>query len=122
MYTDELATAARNGFDTLWNDMVRSDRKSQEFIHGIQKSLQCCGRERPHDWLDLTAPLNQIPPSCCADGVTTCNEASAFPKGCGNLLFEAVNTSGMLIAWIAIVFGAFEVRFDLPSTSIRKIN
>lgn len=112
MYTEELATAARNGFDTLWTDMVGSNRESAEAIHGIQRGLQCCGRNSPQDWLGGNAPLNQIPPSCCADGTATCSASNAFPKGCGNLLFEVVTASGNLIAWIAVVFGAFEVRRD----------
>lgn len=115
MYTEELASAASKGFDTLWNNMSGSDQKSLEAVHGIQRGLQCCGRNSPADWLALPPPQNVIPASCCADGATICTQPNAFTKGCGQLLFDTVNSSGMLIAWIAIVFGAFEVRLDLLS-------
>jgi hypothetical protein len=103
IYTEELATAARSGFRTLWDDQ---DRKALEAVNGIQRSLQCCGYEGPADW----ALRGGVPASCCADGTASCNVGNAFPKGCGSLLFDLVSGSGMLIAWIAIVFAAFEVR------------
>lgn len=106
IYTEELARAASKGFDTLWNDMVqRQDQKSIEAIHGIQRGLQCCGRSGAADWTTLPGG---VPSSCCADG-TTCSASTAFDRGCGNLLFDVVNGSGMLIAWIAVSFAAFEV-------------
>lgn len=106
MYTDELANASRKGFETLWDQMVRGDVPAREAINGIQRGLQCCGRAGPSDW---TSALGNIPSSCCADGSATCNAANAFPKGCADLLTSGVQASGMLIAWIAIVFAAFEV-------------
>lgn len=110
MYTDELAAAARKGFDTLWADMAMNNVKSIEAIHGIQQGLSCCGRDSPQDWLGGLPPLNAIPSSCCEGRTTPCSITNAFPTGCSTKLFDVVNSSGMLIAWIAVVFGAFEVR------------
>lgn len=82
------------------------DVKFTEAINGIQRALVCCGRTGPADWSPRA-----IPSSCCADGTTgTCTIANAFPTGCSQVLFDGVNSSGMLIAWIAAVFAAFEVR------------
>lgn len=44
MYTEDLADAARKGFDTLWNGKERNDESSIQAINGIQKGLQCCGK------------------------------------------------------------------------------
>lgn len=105
MYTEDLAVALRKGFWTVWEDT--SNPGSVEAVHGLQRNLNCCGNEGPNDW--LTRP-GGIPQSCCAGDSGTCNINNAFPKGCGPLLHDLVNGSGMLIAWIAIVFAAFEVR------------
>jgi len=100
MYTEELATAARNGFGTLWTE--RNDMRSAKAIDGIQQALQCCGSSGPADW------GSNVPDSCCASNAS-CSVNTAFSGGCGDTLFDLVNSSGKLIAWIAIVFGAFEL-------------
>lgn len=109
MYTDELASAAKKGFKGLWDNSVANpeDRKVLEAIHGIQRGLQCCGRAGPTDW--ILRP-GGVPSSCCEDGVNSCNVLNAFKSGCESLLGDVVSSSGMLIAWIAVVFAAFEVR------------
>lgn len=105
MYTEQLATAAQEGFDKLWRAMVANDAGAREAINGVQRGLQCCGNNNgPIDWASLI-----MPPSCCAEDVGTCTIIQAHKTGCGSRLFDTVNTSGMLIAWFAVVFGAFEV-------------
>lgn len=109
MYTGELATAAQNGFTTLWNDMgSRNDLNGTEAVNKIQSGLHCCGNESPGDWAAAGRP---IPPSCCLEASSSCNASSnnLFSDGCGAVLYELVSASGLLIAWIAIIFGAFEV-------------
>lgn len=108
IYTDELANAAQNGFQKLWDDMLNGDQKSTEAIHGIQRGLQCCGVNSAVDW---TTNGRDVPTSCCVEGVNSCNPVTSFSSGCGKLLHGAVSGSGMLIAWIAIVFAAFEVKY-----------
>lgn len=83
-----------------------NDPASTEAINGIQRGLQCCGNNGPTDW---TLAVRAVPDSCCAPG-SVCTVVTAFPNGCGTMLSEIVRTSGMLIAWIAVVFGAFEVK------------
>lgn len=102
LYTKELAQVAEDGFGTLWNNSigVNADTKYTAAIDGIQRALQCCGRQGPGDW------GARIPPSCCADE-SSCNLASAFPKGCGQLLNDFVSMSGVLIAWVAVSAAAF---------------
>lgn len=90
MYTEELATAARNGFNQMWNQ--RNDMKMSQAIDGIQQGLQCCGRNGPGDW------SGAIPNSCCAGNVS-CSQNTAFKSGCSDVLFDLVNASGLLIAW-----------------------
>lgn len=90
MYAEELATAARNGFETLWND--RTALKSATAIDGIQQALQCCGNRGPADW------SNSVPNSCCA-GNAACTSTTAFSGGCGQVLFDWVRESGLIIAW-----------------------
>lgn len=90
MYTEELASAARNGFTQLWN--TKTDMKNAQAIDGIQQGLQCCGNSGPADW------GVSVPNSCCAGNVS-CNQSTAFNKGCGTVLFDLVNSSGILIAW-----------------------
>lgn len=109
MYTSELVETAKNGFKTLWNDSVArpTDVELQKTIHGIQHVLKCCGRSSADDW---TGRPGGVPVSCCDDGVTTCTVVNAFQTGCETLIGDIVKGSGMLIAWIAIVFGLFEVR------------
>lgn len=106
MYSEELASAAQNGFDKLWRSMSNGDGGATEAIYGVQRGLQCCGNSGPLDW---TLLLRTIPPSCCDESAATCSILNAFKTGCGQVLFDTVNSSGMLIAWIAVVFGAFEV-------------
>jgi len=107
MYTTELGTAAQNGFQTLWNDMLTNNsRKSTEAIYGIQRALQCCGNQGHADW---SANGLQIPLSCCAEGSTSCGAPTAFTSGCGPVLYDLVSSSGLLIAWIAVSFAAFEL-------------
>lgn len=105
MYTSELGKAAQDGFTALWNQMRQDNNmKSAEAINGIQRALQCCGNTGPLDW-GLS-----VPSSCCDEGANVCTIVNAFPKGCSTQLYDLVSTSGMLIAWISIVFAAFEVR------------
>lgn len=105
MYTSELATAAQDGFVKLWDN--RADPGTRQAIDGIQKALQCCGSNNPSDW------GQSIPLSCCAEGTTQCLLGGAHPTGCRDKLYSLVRDSGMLIAWVAVVFGAFEVRTKL---------
>lgn len=109
IYTDELARAAQKGFQSLWEDSQNrpDDLKVLEAIHGIQRGLHCCGRVGPIDW--VTRP-GGVPSSCCADDANSCNVLTAFQSGCESLLGDVVSGSGMLIAWIAVVFAAFEVK------------
>jgi len=105
MYTGDLADAARKGYTTLWNDMGQPNGLNvTEPVNRIQSALHCCGNNGPSDWTN-------IPPSCCKEGTTSCNVNSPdlFPDGCGVVLHDLVSASGMLIAWIALVFGAFEL-------------
>lgn len=90
MYTEELASAARSGFEKLWN--TRTDMKNSQAIDGIQQGLHCCGNRGPSDW------GVSVPPSCCANNVS-CSQSDAFQSGCGSVLFDLVNSSGLLIAW-----------------------
>lgn len=118
MYTEELANASRNGFNKLWADMATNNNAgSREAIYGIQRGLQCCGQAGPADW---TSALGGVPNSCCASDQATCNASNAFQKGCGNLLFDAVNGSGMLIAWVAVVFAGFEVKTFFYSLTTKR--
>lgn len=107
MYTEDLATAAKKGFASIWNQLS-NDPKGQDGVNRIQSALHCCGNVGPADY---TAALRPIPPSCCPGNSNSCSVISTdlFRQGCGEALFELVNSSGMLIAYIAIVFGAFEV-------------
>lgn len=104
MYTEELATAAQNGFAKLWRAMESNDAGAREAINGVQRGLKCCGNNGPLDWAALI-----MPPSCCEENAAVCTIANSRTDGCGKILFNTVNTSGMLIAWFAVVFGAFEV-------------
>jgi len=107
LYTEEFGNLAQTGFAKLWDDMItRNDPASTEAINGIQRGLQCCGNTGPGNWVQAQRP---VPPSCCADGVTNCDANTAFQIGCGQHLNDLVNGSGMLIAWIAVVFAAFEL-------------
>jgi len=109
MYTEDLANAAEKGFTNLWNEMDSgTERNSSERINSIQSHMHCCGKQGPNDWLNDGRPIR---PSCCSSGLDTCNINSTdlFHEGCGPVLFDLVNASGLLIAWIAIVFGAFEL-------------
>lgn len=107
LYTEDVANSMSRAFDDLWNSMNNNDAAAREAVNGIQRALQCCGRTGPSDWTNSSA--GQIPTSCCNDGLTTCTAATAFPNGCGTVLHDAVYGSGMLIAWIAVVFGALEL-------------
>lgn len=51
-----------------------------------------------------------LPQSCCAEGIETCSGGNAFAKGCSVVLKDLVSSSGMLIAWVSISFGAVLVK------------
>lgn len=109
IYTGELASAAQKGFKTLWDDSVArpDDLKVLEAIHGIQRGLQCCGRTGSADWIERPGG---VPSSCCADDENSCRAQNAFETGCESVLGELVSVSGKLIAWVAVVFAAFQVK------------
>jgi hypothetical protein len=100
MYTGELANAARNGFDKLWQNKDRDDQ-TKIAIEGIQRGLRCCGSTGPSNW-GLS-----IPSSCCDESV--CTLLNSHQSGCGDLLYDFVSGSGLLIAWFAIVFAGIEL-------------
>ena len=112
MYTEDLARAAEKGFTTLWRDSVErpNDQAVLQAIFGIQRGIHCCGQNGPNDW--TARPGFSVPDSCCEEGTATgtCNASNSFQSGCSQVLFELVKDSGLLIAWIAVSFAAFEVR------------
>ncbi|KAG5678520.1 hypothetical protein PVAND_008187 [Polypedilum vanderplanki] len=103
MYTGELAKAAENGFNKLWENRD-TNNETRIAIEGIQRGLRCCGSAGPADW-----GLLNIPSSCCDDGVIACTVSNAHSDGCATLLSNFVNDSGLLIAWFAIVFAGIEL-------------
>lgn len=107
MYTDELANASTEGMRKLWTGMLADDKKSTEAFHGIQKGLHCCGLQGPADW---TTNNRAVPSSCCAEDSNSCTQTTAFANGCEKLVFDIVRGSGLLIAYIAVAFAAFEVK------------
>lgn len=121
MYTEELAEMGRKGFRTLWDVSVAdpNDRKTLEAINGIQRGLQCCGSTGPRDW--ESRPVS-FPTSCCQDGTNSCNAGNAFQNGCETVLGDIVKGSGLLIAWIAIVFAGFEVTIRFITLTKRNLN
>jgi len=109
LYNSDLADAAENGFEKLWNDMTQqSDEKSSQAIFGIQTALHCCGNNAPVDWTDASLA---IPKSCCSDLSETCNASTPgfYNKGCGSTLNNLVTTLGSWIAWVALISGAFDL-------------
>ena len=99
MYTADLANAAKDGFQRLFDD--RNTPATGAAIDQIQRGLQCCGTTGPATW------GTSIPSSCCAE--TTCTIANSHPKGCSTLLYDFVNGSGLLIAWFSIIFAGIEL-------------
>lgn len=105
LYVEDLGKAAQRGFDKLWNDMATNNNEmSRQAIYGIQQGLQCCGSSAADNW-NLHGG---IPASCCAGG-TECLAGNAFKIGCRQQLFDVVSVSGLLIAWVSIVFAAIEL-------------
>ncbi|CAO1334763.1 unnamed protein product [Diamesa tonsa] len=102
LYTSDLATATSTGFTNLWNGMNNGDIKSKEAINTIQRGFECCGLNSPSDW---TTPPG-LPQSCCPEVIETCTVDNAFANGCSAVLNNLVSSSGMLIAWVSISFGA----------------
>lgn len=117
MYTSDLVDTAKKGFKTLWEDSVNrpTDVELLKTIHGIQRGLHCCGRTNANDWIGRPGG---VPISCCVDGVTVCTNMNAFKPGCEETIGDIVAASGNLIAWIAIVFGVFEVRINFYNAII----
>lgn len=101
MYAGELAAAAQRGFNKLW-DNRNTDEQTRIAIDGIQRGIRCCGSNGPADW-----GLTSIPQSCCDESV--CTILNAHQQGCATLLYDFVSTSGLLIAWVAIVFAGIEL-------------
>lgn len=112
MYSGDLAAGARDVFQKFWDSSLSNpnDRQTLEIINNLQRGLQCCGPTGPRDWTNRPAPPNTVPTSCCTGDAQTCDINTANQNGCNQLLFDFVKGSGLLIAWIAIVFAGFEVR------------
>jgi hypothetical protein len=121
IYADKLAEIGQKGFEKLWEDSVKrpDDLNTLKAIHGIQRGLQCCGRTGPSDWANRPFPF---PESCCKEDVTTCTVQTAFDTGCEEVLGEVVVLSGLLIAWIAMMFALFEVRTLFNFLRCRSFN
>lgn len=101
MYTEDLANAAYDGFNKLFNQ-AQSSQEARIAVEGIQRGLSCCGSTGPASW------GANIPDSCCADG-SQCTIANSFPNGCASTIHEVVNTSGLLIAWFAVCFAGIQL-------------
>jgi hypothetical protein len=102
MYTNDLASAAYNGFNKLWENRD-NDQQTRIAIEGIQRGIQCCGASNgPSDW------GTSIPASCCAEG-QTCTVQNSHPTGCARMIKDFVNQSGLIIAWVAVVFAGIEL-------------
>lgn len=99
MYTADLANAAKDGFARLFDD--RTTPATGAAIDQIQIGLQCCGTTGPSSW-----GLNP-PASCCAQA--PCTLANSHPDGCSTKLADIVNGSGLLIAWVAIIFAGIQL-------------
>lgn len=99
MYTADLAKAASDGFGRLFDD--RNNKPTAAAIDQIQSGLQCCGTTGPATW------EANIPPSCCSE--QTCTLQNSHSAGCSTVLADMVNSSGLMIAWFAIIFAGIEL-------------
>jgi CD63 antigen len=96
IYASDLAKIAYDGFETLFNQAKDDSQEALIAVEGIQRGLQCCGTTGPSSW-------TQIPNSCCAAG-SNCDLTNSFQNGCSETIYDIVNSSGLIIAWIASVF------------------
>lgn len=103
MYTSDVANIAYNGFMRIFNEANNSQPSNEAMIAvgGIQRGLQCCGSNGPSSW-------TQIPDTCCAEGAN-CTLSNSFQTGCADMIKEFVNSSGLLIAWFAVIFAAIQL-------------
>lgn len=100
MYAADLADAAYNGFNKLF-DNAQTSQEARVAVDGIQRGLSCCGSTGPSSW-------TTIPDSCCEAG-TQCTISNSFQNGCSNTIHELVKDSGLLIAWFSVCFAAVQL-------------
>ncbi|GAB0096261.1 Tetraspanin [Sergentomyia squamirostris] len=103
-FAGDIATAMTKAFDRIFHEQNLD--VNRELVDTVQSQLECCGLAGPNDWVNI--PQN-IPPSCCAAGITDCHAGNAFRTGCTEALNDWVDISKHIIAWVALGVAAVEL-------------
>ncbi|XP_063625056.1 23 kDa integral membrane protein-like [Cydia splendana] len=95
---DSLATSVKNEFNNLFLN-------NQTEFHKIETALTCCGTEGGQSYgLNIVS----LPPSCCAEGATTCTLLNSYP-GCNSRAEDFITTFSTAIGVVCIVVAALEL-------------
>jgi CD63 antigen len=103
VYKDDVVNETHNAFNNIFLNRVQD--VNRRALDNIQRSLRCCGRIGPEDFLNEG---NQVIPSSCCDGnpsVCDRNNNNLFTQGCNSALEDLINGSSLLLAWISLGFG-----------------
>ncbi|XP_074029918.1 tetraspanin-7 isoform X2 [Leptinotarsa decemlineata] len=73
----------------------------------MQETLQCCGNEKPTDWLNLI-PAQPIPTSCCIrENCDTEMPDQIFSQGCYRKIVDFLNANIGIVAGVALGIAFF---------------
>jgi len=103
---DTLEPMIRSTIKMTVNEDYKINESRRTTFDTIQKSLKCCGAERPHDWatnkvsIGVSSPpdLYDIPESCCVSGIPmeACHKATRQLKVGAKIDTYAVYQSGCI--------------------------
>jgi CD63 antigen len=99
VYIGDLQEAVRPVLQRMWDQK----QTNLQVWDGIQNTLQCCGLNTAAEW------GTAIPPSCCADGGSTCSVINAFNVGCSSAVNDFIKTSGNIIGAVALGVAGIEL-------------
>lgn len=103
LFSDDIRRDSALSFNRLWKSRAYT-KSSTMMMDLIQENLECCGSNNAFDYT-----LNNIPSSCCKQGVEFCTPENAYAIGCRNYLQESIKSSAQTIGYMCLVTAVFEL-------------
>lgn len=101
VYIGDVQVATGKVLSRLWDN--RGNQGNQQIWDNIQKTLTCCGLNRPIEWGAI------LPGSCCAPDTSVCTPANSFQTGCSTAVNDFISTSGNIIGAVALGVAGIEL-------------
>ncbi|XP_045473948.1 CD63 antigen-like [Harmonia axyridis] len=103
-YKNEL----RKGLDKAFARYDQNNKEAMEAVDATQHFLECCGIDGPQYWHFSNG---SVPLSCCSGKPENCYSASPsiYHEGCVNKLFNFLEKTAKILAYVIIGIAATEI-------------